>query len=126
MRILVAFALGAFFGFAAMAVVSVRAKQDAYDEGVRDGSKMMEDYIFEELEWQRARKTVSVDADGPRYADMCCHYHDQTVEDVLREFAHTGIRIGCSDGINAEFKFYADDDAVTKYAKLLQLKEVDR
>jgi len=25
--------------------------------------------------------------DGPRFADMCCHYRKPTVEDVLREFA---------------------------------------
>lgn len=30
---------------------------------------------------------VFLTEDGPRYADMCRHYHKPTVEDVLREFA---------------------------------------
>lgn len=64
MRVIVALIVGAFFGFSATAVVSVGAKQDAYDEGFRDGIKMTEDYFFEELEWRLASKTVPVDADS--------------------------------------------------------------
>ena len=47
-----------------------------------------------------------------------------TVEDVLREFAHVGIRIGSKDGIKAgEFDFFPDEDAIAEYAKKLQLRE---
>lgn len=52
------------------------------------------------------------------------HHHALTVEDVLLEFAHVGIRIAAKHGIKAgEFDFYADDEAIVKYAKRLQLKE---
>ena len=51
--------------------------------------------------------------DGPRYADMCRHYHAPTVEDVLREFAEE----------------YAHDELgveqwlLDKYAQRLRLRE---
>ena len=52
------------------------------------------------------------------------HHRVPTVEDVLREFAHVGIRIGSKDGIKAgEFDFLPDEDAIAEYAKKLQLRE---
>ena len=39
---------------------------------------------------------VFLTEDGPRFADMCRHYHTPTVEDVLREFA-----LACEDAGNA-------------------------
>lgn len=52
------------------------------------------------------------------------HYHEPTVEDVLREFAHVGIRIGAKDGIKAgEIDFYADEEAIAEYAAKLRLAE---
>ena len=50
------------------------------------------------------------------------HYHEPTVEDTLREFAHVGIRIGAKDGIKAgEIDFYADEEAIAEYAPKLRL-----
>jgi hypothetical protein len=52
------------------------------------------------------------------------HYHAPTVEDVLREFARVGIRIGSKDGIEAgKFTFYPDEDMVAEYASKLRLRE---
>lgn len=50
--------------------------------------------------------------DGPRYADMCRHYHEPTVEDVLTEF-----------GINWEHESDCEDRAalLKEYAKRLKL-----
>ena len=49
------------------------------------------------------------------------HYHRPTVEDVLRQFADVGIRIGAKHGIKAgEFTFTADEDAVAEYAAKLR------
>lgn len=55
--------------------------------------------------------------DGPRYADMCRHYHEPTVEDVLRKFYED------FDSIHG----YGPDEkeVVEKYAKRLQIKEAD-
>ena len=52
------------------------------------------------------------------------HHHAKTVEDVLREFAHVGIRIAAKNGIKAgEIDFYADEEAIADFAAKLQLKE---
>lgn len=49
-----------------------------------------------------------------------------TVEDVLREFAHIGIRIAAKHGIKAgEIDFYADEDAIAEYAARLRLAGED-
>ena len=51
------------------------------------------------------------------------HHHAPTVEDVLREFAHVGIRIAAKHGIKAgEIDFYADEDAIAEYAAKLALR----
>ena len=51
------------------------------------------------------------------------HHHAPTVEDVLREFAHVGIRIAAKHGIKAgEIDFYADEDAIAEYAAKLTLR----
>jgi len=56
--------------------------------------------------------------------DYMHHYHKPTVEDVLREFAHVGIRIGDKDGIKAgEIDFYANEEAIAKYAAKLRLAD---
>lgn len=57
---------------------------------------------------------VFLTEDGPRYADMCRHYHTPTVEDVLREF-----------GIDWEHESDCEDRAalLAEYAAKLQLKE---
>lgn len=54
---------------------------------------------------------------------VCRHHHVPTVEELLRQFADVGIRIGAKHGIKAgEFSFYADEDAVAEYAQ--KIKEV--
>jgi hypothetical protein len=58
--------------------------------------------------------------------DGCRHHHAPTVEDVLREFAHVGIRIAAKHGIKAgEIDFYADEDAIAEYAARLRLAGED-
>jgi hypothetical protein len=55
------------------------------------------------------------------YTNQCHHYYSPTVEDVLRQFADVGIRIGAKHGIKAgEFTFTADEDAVAEYAAKLR------
>ena len=55
------------------------------------------------------------------YTNQCHHYYSLTVEDVLRQFADVGIRIGAKHGIKAgEFTFTADEDAVAEYAAKLR------
>jgi hypothetical protein len=53
--------------------------------------------------------------DGPRFADMCRHYHAPTIEDVLREFSCVLMGKREFDGDVAE--------AVAEYAKRLRLRE---
>lgn len=51
------------------------------------------------------------------------HHHAPTVEDVLDEFAHVGIRIAAKHGIKAgEIDFYADEDAIAEFAAKLALR----
>ena len=57
---------------------------------------------------------VFLTEEGPRYADMCRHYHATTVEDVLREFALTV----CKDDALTIRK-----GVVEEYAKRLTLAE---
>lgn len=52
--------------------------------------------------------------DGPRHADMCRHYHEPTVEDVLHELV---IEWDCS--LDCEDKA----DVIKEYAAKLQLRE---
>ena len=65
--------------------------------------------------------------DGEDAAEWSCasdniHHHAPTVEDVLREFAHVGIRIAAKHGIKAgEIDFYADEEAIAEYAAKLRL-----
>lgn len=59
---------------------------------------------------------VFLTEDGPRYADMCRHYHAPTVEDVLREMLDAWDELPC-DATN--------EAIVAEYAKRLQLREVD-
>ena len=57
-------------------------------------------------------------------ADSCHHYHAPTVEDVLRQFAHVGIRIAAKHGIEAgEIDFYADEEAIAEFAAKLRLAD---
>ena len=51
--------------------------------------------------------------DGPRYADMCRHYHAPTVEDVLREFVHAILNQ------KADYR----EQNIAEYAKRLKLAE---
>lgn len=52
------------------------------------------------------------------------HRHEPTVEDVLRQFAHVGIRIAAKHGIEAgEIDFYADEEAIAEYAAKLRLAD---
>ena len=61
--------------------------------------------------------------DGPRYADMCRHYHEPTVEDVLRDvvtLCHNTWKEGLA------FEFYDVDDVmkssnIVEYAAKLRL-----
>ena len=57
---------------------------------------------------------VFLTEDGPRYADMCRHYHAPTVEDVLTEF-----------GIDWEYESNCEDRAalLKEYAAKLRLRE---
>ena len=57
---------------------------------------------------------VFLTENGPRYADMCRHYHAPTVEDVLREF-----------GIDWEHESDCEDRAalLAEYAAKLRLRE---
>jgi hypothetical protein len=58
--------------------------------------------------------------------DGCRHHHAPTVEDVLREFAHVGIRIAAKHGIKAgEIDFYADEEAIAEFAAKLRLAGED-
>jgi len=68
--------------------------------------------------WQLETNTIIYPCpDRPRH-----HHRTPTVEDVLREFAHVGIRIGSKDGIKAgEFDFLPDEDAIAEFAKKLRL-----
>ena len=61
---------------------------------------------------------VFLTEDGPRYADMCRHYHAPTVEDVLREFAGTLASADNNWGSDV-------NDAIAKYAAKLSLAEED-
>lgn len=55
-------------------------------------------------------------------AEQVRHHHAPTVEDVLREFAHVGIRIAAKHGIKAgEIDFYADEEAIAEFAAKLRL-----
>lgn len=56
---------------------------------------------------------VFLTEDGPRFADMCRHYHAPTVEDVLREFGKRW----------DDPAHYAKGELVEEYAAKLQLKE---
>lgn len=51
MKIIVALVVGAFFGFAATAMVSVGGRREAYEDGLRDGIKMGEESVREEYEF---------------------------------------------------------------------------
>ena len=59
---------------------------------------------------------VFLTEDGPRYADMCRHYHAPTVEDVLREMLEKAV--GYSNAHTT-----AAINAIAEYAAKLQLKE---
>lgn len=62
------------------------------------------------------------DGRGHRTPESMRHVKPRTVEDVLREFASVGIRVGSVDGIEAnKFKFYADNEAIAKYAAELMM-----
>lgn len=51
-------------------------------------------------------------------------YRPPTAEDILREFANVGIRIGAENGIEAgEYKLYVDENAIARYAAKLQVKQ---
>lgn len=66
--------------------------------------------------WRRAY----LDPDASVYR----HYHAPTVEDVLRQFAHVGIRIAAKHGIEAgDIDFYADEEAIAEFAARLRLAE---
>lgn len=58
---------------------------------------------------------VFLTEDGPRYADMCRHYHKPTVEDVLAKFA-----LACEDADNAGLEVA---HIIAEYAAKLQLRE---
>ena len=84
-------------------------------------------------EWDAKAKVEAVTSDDVYWwePDGChwCHasevrhHHAPTVEDVLREFAHVGIRIAAKHGIKAgEIDFYADEDAIAEYAAKLTLR----
>ena len=60
---------------------------------------------------------VFLTEDGPRYADMCRHYHAPTVEDVLREFFE---EVG--DGLHT-LKAVDTQVIIAKYAAKLRLAE---
>ena len=59
---------------------------------------------------------VFLTEDGPRYADMCRHYHAPTVEGVLREFADRVCNSGHQWGLDAA-------DTIAEYAAKLRLAE---
>lgn len=69
--------------------------------------------------WQLETDTIIYPCpDRPR------HHHTPTVEDVLRQFAHVGIRIAAKHGIEAgEIDFYADEEAIVEFATKLRLAE---
>lgn len=58
--------------------------------------------------------------------DVCVRqYRPPTAEDILREFANVGIRIGVKNGIKTgEYKLYVDENAIARYAAKLQVKQV--
>lgn len=54
---------------------------------------------------------------GIWYPENCRHVKPRTLEDVLREFAHKGIRIWSKNGIKCgEFDFYANEYEIAEYA----------
>ena len=57
---------------------------------------------------------VFLTEEGPRYADMCRHYHATTVEDVLREFVTE---------FNRDDSELCDGEIIERFAAKLQLKE---
>lgn len=61
--------------------------------------------------------SVFLTDDGPRYADMCRHYHEPTVEDVLWEFGQ-----GWHEQMNKPETFDIAD-YIERFAAKLQLKE---
>lgn len=64
--------------------------------------------------------SVFLTEDGPRYADMCRHYHALTVEDVLREFAE---KITDSQIPDVHPTY---EEAIAEYAKRLTLAEGEK
>ena len=55
---------------------------------------------------------VFLTEDGPRFADMCRHYHTPTVEDVLREFV---------DEFNRDDTELCDGEIIERFAAKLRL-----
>lgn len=86
-------------------------------------------YTVKSISFYPDNTTVTFDCKhgfGSDSAHNLRHYHEPTVEDVLREFAYVGIRIAAKDGLKAgEIDFYADEEAIAKYAAKLRLAGSD-
>lgn len=124
--------------------------RNGYDEGLIEGLKSVDDWhprdadnvpieigdmlVLQHEVWEKPYEVLSISFDGNDWffdsnegrfnVAGWHHYHASIVEDVLREFAYVGIRIGSKDGIEAgKFTFYPDEDMVAEYASKLQLRE---
>lgn len=68
--------------------------------------------------------SVFLTDDGPRYADMCRHYHEPTVEDVLREMREKMDALTTDyvcELIDAGERTRKEDELFADYAKRLRL-----
>lgn len=106
----------------------VKPPKGADDAPIRIGDAMVlqheakeKPYVVQSLTWDGEDWYFTCD-EGLFNVCGWEHYHAPTVEDVLREFAHVGIRIVAKREFKAgEIDLYADEEAIAEFAAKLRL-----
>ena len=95
---------------------------DEEDDVLRIGDELKcqgKSILLNSLSWDGRRwyAMETVASSGWYPVHLCRHVKPRTIENVLEEFAHVGIRIAAKGGIAVnDVNYYADKNAIAKYA----------